>query len=109
MSGDLSGEDRGRWRGIRYRSVSGNGQLWSTPTNLYFIELAAGLAAQQAAIYDHTRYPQNLITQLNATAESKSEPFPPKDVTLKIERGVYVSYSAVGVAITGPVTLGFSP
>ena len=101
-------DDAMSWKGIRYRTITNNGQLWSKDTRLYFIELAAWTAEQHAAIYDHTRYPQNLITQLDATPLAKSEPFPPiKGVTLPIERGVYVSYS--NTAFTGAVTLGFAP
>ena len=98
------------WTGIRFQTRVGTGQLWSLPTRLFFIELAAGTHPQQAFIYDHTRYPQNLVTQLNATAEAKSEKWPPLDgVTVPIERGVYVSYSHVPVGLSGPVTLGFMP
>ena len=102
------GTDRIAFRGIRYRTMSGNGQLWSQPTRLYFAEAFAHTQPTAVYLYDHTRFPQNLITVLCATPEAKSEKFPPVDVTIPIERGVYVSFSQ-SAFVTGGVTLGFSP
>lgn len=104
---DTEQGDRVPFRDVQYRTATGNGQLWSRPTRLFFAELEAHTAEQHCVLYDHTRFPQNMITALGATPLAKSETFPPKPVMVAIERGVYVSYSTTW--FTGPVTIGFNP
>jgi hypothetical protein len=102
-------DDTNPWKGIRYRTVTNTGQLWSTPLNkVLFLQAGAWTQPQSAAFYDHTRYPQNFITRLNATAESESEKWPPADVTVPIENGVYVSFSQSAL-LTGFATIGWLP
>ena len=102
--------DNDRWRGIRYRTIQATGQLWSTPMNLAFLEAACHTFPTVAYVYDHTRYPQNLVTILAATPEAHSEKWPPQDnVSVPIERGLYVSYSHAPVGLTGAVTVGWLP
>lgn len=98
--------DESRWRGIRYRTTENNGQLWSTNIRLAFVELVSLSQPQTAAIYDSFSTPQNLITRLSASAGRVS--WPPKDVTVPIERGLYVSFSQSGL-LTGTVTAGWFP
>lgn len=103
---DFNGE-RIPFESIQYRTVFNTGQVWSKNTRLYFAELRAYSLSQQCVLYDHTRFPQNPIVELAARPFRASDPFPPKDVKLVIERGVYVSYS--NVMATGGLTIGFNP
>lgn len=95
-----------RWRGIRYRTIENSGQLWSTNLRLAFLELVSLTQPQTVAIYDSFSTPQNLITRLSVTSGRVS--WPPKNVTVPIERGLYVSFSQSAL-LTGTVTLGWFP
>jgi hypothetical protein len=96
----------GPWVRIRHRAVFTNGAVFTAPFVLYYADLRAWTAGQHVALYDHSRYPQNPLTILDANPAGASSPWPPVPyVGVPVKHGLYVSFSAT--AFTGVLGVGF--
>lgn len=94
------------WKAVRYATRQSSGVVVSRPGRLYWAEIRAGSAAQSVTLFDHTSLPHNLLTRLDAPANGVSSPWPPVPyVSVPLERGLYVSYSAT--AFSGVLGAGW--
>lgn len=94
------------WVKVRHRAVFTNGAVFTRPQVVYYAELRALTAGGHVALYDHSRFPQNLLTHLDAAGNGASSPWPPVPYTaVPVQYGLYVSFSAT--AFTGVLGIGY--